>query len=501
MPLLTLIVFLPWIGAAIVALSPDRSSRVLSLAASLSTLLFGALALASSLEPGAPGMAFRTLSEFHPWIRGLNVSYLLTADALSLVLVLLTGIISPACLLASWNVDRSGRSFRALLLLLQGSALGVFLAQDFFLWFVFWELSLVPAFFLIRIWGGPGGSRAATQFFVYTIGGSAFLLFGFAAIYAAVGSANFFSLTGPALASGFSELGGTGRLFGMPWATLAFLGILLGFAVKAPLFPFHTWMPLTYSEAPAPVAMFLTAVMSKMGVYGFLRVLVPLFPTEVAAAAPALTALALGGVIAGAFAALVQRDLKRMLAYSSLNHVGYILLAIFAGLLPGAGSFSGSSGIVLQMFNHGLSAAALFFFVGLLEARSGGLRGMGDFGGVRSAAPILAGLCGIALFSSLGLPGLNGFVGEFLIFLSVFSSAPWIAALACLALLATAIFLLTFYQRVFHGPRGSTVSAGFADMTPREVLTVAPAIALMFLLGLWPQALLQLINFWSLPTP
>jgi NADH-quinone oxidoreductase subunit M len=190
-----------------------------------------------------------------------------------------------------------------------------------------------------------------------------------------------------------------------------------------------------------------------------------------------------------------------MLAYSSLNHVGYCLLALFVGFLPGQNAYVGTPGILLQMFNHGLSAAALFYLVGILEARSGGRRGLKDFGGLRSVAPVFAGITGVAMFSSLGLPGLNGFVGEFLIFVSVFRGAPWVAAAATLALLATAIFLLTFYQRVFHGPKGDVAQAGFADLSRREILTLAPLVALMLLLGLWPQALLQLINLWILPVP
>jgi NADH-quinone oxidoreductase subunit M len=242
--------------------------------------------------------------------------------------------------------------------------------------------------------------------------------------------------------------------------------------------------------------------MSKMGLYGFLAILVPLFPAQLHAMAPVLVWLALVGVVFGAFAAMAQRDIKRMLGYSSINHLSYCLLALFAIALPSTTPTSQIAaetwpGVVLQMFNHGLSAAALFFFVGVLESRSGGRRGLNDFGGVRAAAPVFAGLCGIAMFSSLGLPGLNGFVGEFIIFRGVFALTPWVAAIATLALLATAIFLLTFYQRVFHGPPGAVVESGaFRDLSAREILVVAPAIALMFVLGVYPQLLLGVINRW-----
>lgn len=495
-PLLSLIVFTPWIGAALLALWRGASPgaiRGLGLLFSLSTLGLGLIAL-SRFDPAITVPQF---GETHDWISMLNVHYRLGLDGLSLVLVLLTGIITPVALIASWREHRDARLFTALFLLLQGAALGVFLALDFFHWFVFWELSLVPAFFLIKLWGGPGATRAAYQFVIYTIGGSAFMLLAFAALYAATGTLDFLQL---------GQYGADGTLnvrlgaIGGWWPRAVFLGALLGLAVKVPLWPFHTWLPPAYAEAPTGASMFLTAVMSKMGVYGFLRILWPIFPTQLHQAAPCLLWLALGGVVFGAFAAMRQTDLKRMVAYSSLNHLNYCLLALFALSAatgqPGTTSAAAAaalSGTILQMFNHGLSAAALFYCVGVLEARSGGRRGLNDFGGVRTAAPIFAGLCGVALFSSLGLPGLNGFVGEFLIFRGVFGLAPWAAAVACLGLLATALFLLTFWQRVFHGPTGK-VAANFPDLSLSEILPLLPLIGLMFILGVWPQFLAKLIN-------
>jgi NADH-quinone oxidoreductase subunit M len=241
--------------------------------------------------------------------------------------------------------------------------------------------------------------------------------------------------------------------------------------------------------------------MSKMGVYGFLRILWPLFPSALHDHAPVLLWLALAGVVFGAYAAMRQTDLKRMVAYSSLNHLSYCLLAIFAiaGATGGAKPVSDAaaaalSGTILQVFNHGLSAAALFYCVGVLETRSGGRRGLHDFGGVRSAAPIFAGLCGIAMFSSIGLPGLNGFIGEFLIFRGVFGLAPWAAAVACLGLLGTAIFFLTFWQRVFHGPRTGAATGSFPELRSFELSPLLPLIVLMFVLGVAPQLLTKLFN-------
>jgi NADH-quinone oxidoreductase subunit M len=497
LPLLSLVIFVPWAGALALAVLPRlgaQACRVLALASSLSTLVL-ALAALGSFDRASTGYQF---VELHGWIGALNVHYHLGLDGLSLVLVLLTGLLAPACLLASWRSVRDPRFFGLLFLVLQGSALGVFLALDFFHWFLFWELSLVPSYFLIKLWGGPGAAQAAYQFVIYTIGGSAFLLLGFAAIFAATGTLDFAELSSMGadgtLGSRLAALGGF-------WPQAVFLGVLLGFAVKVPLYPFHTWLPPAYAEAPTGVAMFLTGVLSKMGVYGFLRVLWPLFPGALHAAAIPLLWLALGGAVFGAFAAMRQADLKRMIAYSSVNHLSYCLLALFAvsaatgrsGLTSEAAA-AALSGTILQMFNHGLSAGALFYCIGVLETRSGGLRGIGDFGGVRTAAPIFAGLCGIAMFSSLGLPGLNGFVGEFLIFRGVWGLVPWAAAVACLGLFATALFLLTFWQRVFHGPRAGAAAGEFADMSGLDFAVLVPAVALMFLLGVLPQLLTGLFN-------
>jgi len=489
LPLLSLIIFVPWAGALLLALLPKLpagATRALALIFSFSTIGLGTTLL-SAFDP-AHGLQF---VEKHAWISALHVNYHLGLDGLSLVLVLLTGIIAPVALFGTVRAARQPSLYASLFLLLQGAALGVFLALDFFPWFVFWELSLVPAFFLVKLWGGSGATRAAYQFVIYTIGGSAFMLLGFAALFGAAGTFDFVELAALAKSGALVAKLGSGT-----WAYLVFLGVFLGLAVKVPLFPFHTWLPSAYAEAPTGASMFLTGVMSKMGVYGFLRILWPIFPAQLHAAAPCLIWLAVAGVVFGAYAAIKQTDLKRMVAYSSVNHLSYCLLALFAVALagkPGEASASALSGAILQMFNHGLSAAALFYCVGLLAERAGGRRGLDDFGGVRTAAPFFAALCGIAMFSSLGLPGLNGFVGEFLIFRGVFGLAPATAAVSTLGLLATALFLLTFWQRVFHGPaKGAGVK--FNDLDTTEKLTLLPLIALMFVLGLVPQLLAGLVN-------
>jgi NADH-quinone oxidoreductase subunit M len=495
-PPLSAIIFAPWAGALLLSLAPGlgaRASRAVALAFSLSTL---ALALVVTAGFDRTSVGYQ-LVEQHAWIPALNVHYHLGIDGLSLVLVLLVGILAPLCLVASGRNPADARRFSLLYLVLQGATLGVFLALDFFHWFIFWELSLLPAYFLIRRGGGAAAARAAYQFVIYTMGGSAFLLLGFAAIFAATGTLDFVEL---------ARLGADGSLahrllaLGSFWPQAVFWGVFLGFAVKVPLFPFHTWLPPAYAEAPTGVSMFLSGVMSKMGVYGFLRILWPLFPRPLQAAAGGLLWLALGGVILGAYAAMRQTDLKRMVAYFSINHLSYCLLALFAvsaatGRSGDAGAAQAAlGGTVLQLFNHGISAAALFYGIGVLEARAGGRRGLDDFGGVRAAAPVFAGLCGIAMFSSLGLPGLNGFVGEFFIFRGVWGLAPWAASLACLGLFATAWFLLTFWQRVFHGPRAGAAAGEFPDLTRRDLAVFIPLVALMFLLGVWPQLLTGLFN-------
>src|SRR5688572_21098409 len=395
LPVLSLIIFVPWAGAALLAFMRRGNagiSRVVSIIFSLSPL---ALALTMLGRFDSTRIAPQWV-ERHAWIGALDVHYHLGLDGLSLVLVLLTGIITPAALVASWRVERSPRLFGALFLALQGAALGVFLALDFFHWFIFWELSLVPAFFLIKLWGGSGATRAAYQFVIYTIGGSAFMLLGFAALFAATGTLDFIQLAQLAadgtLARNLAAVGGW-------WPQAVFFGVLLGLAVKVPLWPFHTWLPPAYAEAPTGVSMFLTGVMSKMGVYGFLRILWPIFPVPIHASAPVLLWLALGGVVLGAYAAIRQTDLKRMVAYSSLNHLSYCLLALFAISAATGGAkpvnddaIAALSGTLLQIFNHGLSAAALFYCVGVLESRAGGRRTLTEFGGVRAAAPMFAGL-------------------------------------------------------------------------------------------------------------
>lgn len=501
LPLLTIITLTPAVGALLVSAIPSRFkgyARGVSLGVAILSLI-QALQLWALFEPRG-GMQFE---ETHDWIRLLGVQYHAGIDGLGLTMVLLSALLVPFAMLATWRREMPG-GYHALFLLLQAGVFGVFTALNFFHWFIYWELSLIPAFFLIKLWGGTRRGYAATQFFIYTLAGSVAMLLAFQVIFLGTGLFDFVQL---------AELGRSGVLparlaSGLGWAVgsadtaavMVFWGVFLGLAVKVPLMPFHIWLPSAYAEAPTGVSMVLTGLMSKMGVYGFLRILLPLFPLQMRGALDLLMLMAIVTILFSAWSAFVQKDLKRTIAYSSMNHLGYCLLGIFASLRTMGGSVglaneqaAALDGVILQMFNHGLSASALFCFVGWMEDRSGGLRGLNDFGGLRKPAPVFCGLMGVALFSSLGLPGLNGFVGEFLIFKGAFALTGWQAGISALGLLLTAVFLLNVLQHVFHGPVNSRW-AGFPDLTRMERFAVAPIIVLMFVVGLYPQLLLRFIN-------
>lgn len=498
--ILTLLTLLPLVGGIIVVGLQDKQlARRFALGFSFLSLAL-ALGLWRSFDASSGALQFVERAD---WIPALGVQYFVGVDGLGLLMVLLASVVTPMALLVSDRITERVQLYHGLVLFLQAGLIGTFTALNFFHWFIFWELSLIPAFFLVRLWGGMNRGPAATQFFVYTMVGSVAMLLAFLAIFLATGKMDFIELAAMgkdgSLATALSAKLGWYDLNTKPLALIIFGGVLLGFAVKAPLMPFHTWLPATYSEAPSPVTMLLTGVMSKMGVYGFLRILLPIFPQQINWVLTPLLWLAVITIVFSACAAFAQRDLKRILAYSSINHLGYCLLAVFAvAKFTNAPEFATEkaaalNGVFLQMFNHGLTAATLFMFVGFIEQRTGGIRGLNDFGGLRKTIPVFCGLMGIALFSSLGLPGLNGFVGEFLIFKGVFPLSPWAAGLSVMGLLVTAIFLLTIIQRVFAGPLNEKW-AKLPDLTLRERVLVGVPIALMFVLGLWPRLVLDVIN-------
>jgi NADH-quinone oxidoreductase subunit M len=348
-------------------------------------------------------------------------------------------------------------------------------------------MSLIPAFLLIKIWGGENRDRAATKFFVYTFLGSVAMLLSFLGIYFAEGTFDFAAL---------ADLGKSAGLPSGNLAWLAFAGIFLGLAVKVPLFPFHTWLPDAYESAPVGVSMVLTGVLSKMGVYGFVRLLLPLFPNEIKMLAPWLLGLAVCSIVFAPLAAWAQSDLKRMVAYLSINHLGYCMLGLFAvtatAVRPLPEMQAALSGVFLQIFNHGITAAALFYYVGLLEQRRG-VRAINDFGGLMQRTPLLCGWMSVAMFSSLGLPGLNGFIGEFLIFKGSFAIAASFTAVAIIGLLVTAIVFARAMQSLFSGPLAESCRA-FPDLQGSEKFVVVPVTLLMFAIGLAPQFIFNIFN-------
>jgi NADH-quinone oxidoreductase subunit M len=476
--LITALILLPIAGAFFVSMARPSTARGIALGFNVLTAGL-AFALWRNFDPTAAGLQ---LVERHVWIPAIGAEYLVGIDGLSLLLIFLTSLVFPFAFLA----QRTGRGFCALMLLMQSALYGTFTAQNFVLWFLFYEMSLIPAFLLIKIWGGEKRDRAATKFFVYTFLGSVAMLLSFLGIYFARGTFDFAAL---------AALGKTGLLSGnLAW--LAFAGIFLGLAVKVPLFPFHTWLPDAYESAPVGVSMVLTGVLSKMGVYGFVRLLLPLFPHEIRILGPWLLGLAVCSIVLASLAAWAQSDLKRMVAYLSINHLGYCMLGLFAVTASSPSSSidtqAALSGVFLQIFNHGITAAALFYFVGLLEQRRG-LRGINDFGGLMQRTPLLCGWMSLAMFSSLGLPGLNGFIGEFLIFKGSFALAASFTAVAVIGLLVTAIVFMRAMQSLFSGPIVESCSA-FADLRRSEKWVVVPVTLLMFAVGIAPQFVFNIFN-------
>ena len=479
---ITAIIFIPLLGALAVCVWPQRNCRVIA-------LIFNAMSSACALglwqkfDATATGLQF---VERHAWIPAIDAEYLVGVDGLSLLLVLLTSLIVPFAFFA--RPTPSGvRGFCATMLVMQSALYGTFTAQNFVLWFLFYEMSLIPAFLLIKIWGGENRDRAATKFFLYTFVGSVAMLLSFLGIYFVKGTFDFVAL---------ADLGKHGLLTGkLAW--LAFAGIFIGLAVKVPLFPFHTWLPDAYQTAPTGVSMVLTGLLSKMGVYGFVRLLLPLFPNEIKIIGPWLLVLAVCSIVFAPLAAWAQRDLKRMIAYLSINHLGYCMLALFAvaaspAVTANIDMHAALSGVFMQIFNHGITAAALFYFVGLLEQRRG-VRGVGDFGGLMQRTPLLCGWMSVAMFSSLGLPGLNGFIGEFLIFKGAFAITAWFTAIAVIGLLVTAIVFVRAMQSLFSGPLAESCSA-FPDLLLGEKFVVVPVILLMFAIGIAPQFIFNIFN-------
>ena len=497
--MLLALLLLPLAGAVLLAVWPGMCREHASRFAIAWAVL--PLVLVATLGCGYTGSTDGVMAAWSlPWLPDANINLTFSVDGTAWLFLLLASLLTWFSLAVSAKLNIGDRAYCALIMVMESMLFGVFTARHFIPWFLCWEMTLIPAYLLIRLWGGNGAPRAALRFFVVTLGGGVVMLLGFLALQLSVGTMDFAALNQLAarheLAAHLAQSFAVTGLSGPTLLTMVAVAVFLGLAVKIPVVPFHAWLPDAYAEAPTPVTILLTGLLSKMGVYGLLRVFLPIFAEVLPGLAPWLTALAVATVLLGAVAALAQKDLKRILAYSSVNHLGYCVLAVAAVAATCTDRdavASAVSGVVLQAFNHGVIAATLFFGIGILEVRGGGSRGLNDFGGLRARMPVFSGLLALALFASLGLPGLSGFVGEFLIFNGVFGLVPWSAAISLIGLLLTAVFLLRLIRMVFHGPLPPAM-AKWTDLSNSERWLFVPAIAMIIIPGLWPQALLQFIN-------
>jgi NADH-quinone oxidoreductase subunit M len=476
--LLTAALFAPLAGAVLVAAVPAARANLARWVALLASLvaLGLAVALAARFRAGEAGFQLGAVAD---WVPSFGVSYRVGVDGVSLPLVLLTAVLTPLAIVGSWRmVDRS-RSYVALLLVLETAMLGVFVSLDLFLFYVFWEAVLVPAYFLIGSFGGQRRVYAAVKFFVYTLLGGLLMLVGIIALFhlqqRATGTPSF----DYEVLRDFDKDPGTQR-----WLFAAFFA---AFAVKTPLWPFHTWLPDAYTEAPATTTVLLAGVMSKLGVYGFLRYSLPLFPDAARDLQPLLLTLAVVGIVYCALVAAVQRDFKTLVAYSSVSHLGFIVLGVFALNLQGL------QGAVFYMVAHGLLIGGLFFVTGMLEERRG-TRRIEEFGGLQQAAPRMAGVMLVITLGAVALPGLVGFVGEFLTLLGAFLANRAYAVVGATGVILGAVYLLWAYQRMWHGPLEREENRAVGDLTGREWAILAPLVAAIVVLGLFPRPVLEWVE-------
>jgi NADH-quinone oxidoreductase subunit M len=475
---LTFLLAIPVIGAFLLVCLPRRhAAGLFSVALGASVLDFlWSVKILSRFDGGSGEMQ---LIERVPWMPAFGIQYVVGIDGISLFLVLLTTLLMPVAILASWTVRDRVKEYLIFMLLLETGMLGAFVALDLFLFYVFWEVMLVPMYFLIGVWGGTRRIYAALKFVIYTMAGSLLMLV--AIIYLAARHAELQQVLT------FDLL----RLYGLKlsfdqqlWLFCAFA---LSFAIKVPLFPFHTWLPDAHVEAPTAGSVILAGVLLKLGTYGFLRFAMPLFPDAARAAAPLIIALAVIGIIYGAAVAMMQTDIKKLVAYSSVSHLGFVMLGLFAFNMQGV------QGAVYQMIGHGLSTGALFLLVGMIYDRRH-TRMIDEFGGLWKTLPFFSVILLVVMFSSVGLPGLNGFVGEFLILLGAFGVAPVWTAAAATGLILGAVYMLWMYRRVIFGPLKNPANEKLSDLNARELLLLAPIIALIVLMGVYPRPFLERIE-------
>jgi NADH-quinone oxidoreductase subunit M len=477
-PILTSLIVLPIVGAILLLFVRDDERLARNVALVVSLLVFAeTLLLWSRFAPGSADFQF---VERHLWMPKFGITYAVGVDGISLLLIVLTAFLTPLALLGSWqSVHQKTSAFCMFVLLLESAMIGVFVSLDLFLFYVFWDAMLVPMYFLIGIWGYERRIYAAVKFILYTMAGSVLMLL------AILGLAYYHStVTGD---YSFDLL----KLYALDvpphlqfWFFLAFA---LAFAIKVPLFPFHTWLPDAHVEAPTAGSVILAGVLLKMGTYGLVRFAFPLFPRAAVFFAPMLGVLAVVGIIYGALVAMVQPDMKKLVAYSSVSHLGFVVLGIAAM------NTQGVQGAVYQMLNHGISTGGLFLIVGMLSDRRH-TRLIAEYGGLKKVMPRLVAVFLLVTLSSIGLPGLNGFVGEFLILLGAFRSDPRLATFAATGVILSAAYMLWMFQRVNYGPVTNEKNAALSDLSAREGLVIIPIVAAAILMGVLPNLFLRPIE-------
>jgi NADH-quinone oxidoreductase subunit M len=468
---------------------PDTLWKPVALAGSLLTFLLS-LRLYATFDPQKTGFQF---TEHTPWISEYGINYFVGVDGISLLLVVLTTFLMPIVLLASWNdITKSVKTYLFFMLALETGMLGAFVSLNLFQFYVFWEAMLIPMYFIIGIWGGARRIYAAMKFFLFTMVGSLLMLLAMIAVYylnfEQTGLLNFDFVTMPgSVAVGLLDT--VVPTDGVWWKsqTWLFAAFALAFAIKVPMFPLHTWLPDAHVEAPTSGSVVLAGVLLKMGTYGFLRFALPMFPTAAIAFTPWLMGLALVGIVYGSLVAMIQSDIKKLVAYSSVAHLGFVMLGMFAM------NVHGLNGSVLQMINHGLSTGALFLLVGMLYERRH-TREISEFGGIAKPMPVFAALFGIVMMSSIGLPLLNGFVGEFLILLGTFLVNPWAAVIATSGVVLSAAYMLWMYRRVMFGPVENEENRGLMDLGVREKVVMVAMVVPIIWIGVYPNPLLRRIE-------
>jgi len=475
-PILTLIIFLPILGSFITLFIKKEQKTAIKLISFFAMLFTFAVSvrLWLSFDGTTAQMQFVEKAE---WIKSLGISYYLGVDGISLLLVMLTTFLCPIISISTWNsIEKRVKEFHIFLLMLQTGILGVFLSLDLILFYFFWEGMLIPMYFIIGVWGGPRRIYATVKFFIYTMAGSVLMLVAILAIYFI-----HYRVTGIYT---FDILTIMKLTFPVKIQVWLFLAFALSFAIKVPVFPLHTWLPDAHVEAPTAGSVILAGVLLKMGTYGFARFCLPLFPSAVDQFTTLISILAVIGIIYGAMVAMVQPDVKKLVAYSSVSHLGFVMLGLFAL------NSQGVQGSILQMVNHGLSTGALFLVVGMIYERRH-TRDISDFGGIAKFMPVYATLFMVIMLSSAGLPGLNGFIGEFLILVGTFQVSKTFAVLAATGMILSVIYLLWMYQRVFFGEVKVEKNKELKDLSFRETALLIPIIIVIFWIGLHPNTFLK----------